>query len=82
MDAKALITLAVIGIVAGFLASILVGGGGLLFYLITGVLGAFVGGFLVNATGMNLRLGHPLANQIAVATIGAIVVILLAHLIA
>ena len=40
MDAKALIVLLAIGLVAGFLASLVVGGGGnLLAYLVSGVVG-------------------------------------------
>ena len=44
LDAKGLAVFLVIGIVAGFLASLVVGGGGLIYYLIIGVIGAFVGG--------------------------------------
>ncbi|MBA4100593.1 MAG: GlsB/YeaQ/YmgE family stress response membrane protein [Hyphomicrobium sp.] len=79
---QSLIVFAVIGIAAGFLASILVGGGGLIRYLVTGVVGAFVGGYLLNALGVNLGIRNPLVSQIATATIGAIVVVLLARLIA
>lgn len=80
-DTRALLVFLAIGLVAGFLASIIVGGGGLVRYLITGVLGAFVGGFLLNALGVNLGIKNPLASQIVTATIGAIVVVLLARLI-
>lgn len=80
-DTRALVVFLAIGLVAGFLASIIVGGGGLIRYLITGVLGAFVGGFLLNALGVNLGIKNPLASQIVTATIGAIVVVLLARLI-
>ena len=81
MDNKALITFLVIGLVAGFLASLVVGGGGLIRYLISGVLGSFVGGFLLNAAGINLGIKNQLASQIVTSTIGAIVVVLLARLI-
>ncbi|MBR2536341.1 MAG: GlsB/YeaQ/YmgE family stress response membrane protein [Hyphomicrobium sp.] len=83
MDAKtqALLVLAAIGIIAGFLASILVGGGGLVQYLLSGVIGAFVGSYLLNALGVNLGIKNELAAQIVTATIGAIVVVLLARLI-
>lgn len=82
IDNKALVVLLLIGVVAGFLASLLVGGGGLIRYMITGVIGAFVGGFLLNALGVNLGIRNALLSQIATATIGAIVVVLLARLIA
>lgn len=81
-DTRTVVVLAGIGIIAGWLASILVGGGGLIQYLVSGVVGAFVGGFLLNALGINLGIRNPLASQIATATIGAIVVVLLARLIA
>jgi uncharacterized membrane protein YeaQ/YmgE (transglycosylase-associated protein family) len=83
LDPQALIIMAVIGIVAGFLASLLVGGGGgLLRYLILGIVGSFVGGFLLNALNVNLGLGNAMANQVAVSTIGAIVVVILARILA
>lgn len=83
MDEKtrAILVFALIGIVAGFLASFLVGGGGLVQYLLSGVIGAFVGGWLLGALGVNLGINNPLAAQIVTATIGAIVVVLLARLI-
>jgi uncharacterized membrane protein YeaQ/YmgE (transglycosylase-associated protein family) len=80
-DVKALMVFLLIGLVAGFLASIIVGGGGLVRYLMTGVLGAFVGGYLLSALGVNLGIKNPLASQIVTSTIGAIVVVLLARLI-
>ncbi len=79
MDNKALIIFLVIGLVAGFLASFIVGGGGILRYLISGVLGSFVGGFIMNATGINLGISNKLVSQIVTSTIGAIVVVLLAR---
>ena len=84
MDAKTqqLVVFLVIGVAAGFLASLVVGGGGLLRYLITGVIGAFVGGYLLSALGVNLGIKNELVAQIVTATIGAIVVVVLARLIA
>ena len=81
MDNKAIIVFLVIGLVAGFLASFIVGGGGILRYLISGVLGSFVGGYVLNAAGINLGISNKLVSQIATSTIGAIIVVLLARLI-
>ena len=81
MDTRSLLIFLAIGLVAGFLASFIVGGGGMIRYLITGVIGAFVGGFLFQALGINIG-GSPLVNQIVTSTAGAIVVVLLARLIA
>lgn len=82
MDMRAIIVAILIGLVAGWLASVVVGGGGLVRYIITGLIGAFVGSFLLSAAGINLGIGNPLVSQIVTATIGAIVVVLLARLIA
>lgn len=82
MDAKALLIMAVVGIVAGFLASLVAGGGGgLLTYLITGLLGAFVGGFIFSTAGIKLGSLSPLVGQIVTSTVGAIIVIVVARLI-
>ena len=60
-----------------------VGGGprGLLGYLIVGLIGAFVGNFVLNAVGWKPKLGNDLADSIAISAIGAIVVVILAKLI-
>jgi uncharacterized membrane protein YeaQ/YmgE (transglycosylase-associated protein family) len=71
----------VIGVIAGWLASWIVGGSGLLGFLISGVLGAFVGGYLFTT----LRITQPIRNvwlsQIVTATVGAIIVVVIARLI-
>ena len=82
MDARSLIIMAIIGIVAGWLASIVMGGGGLIRYLITGLIGSLVGGVLFSALNINLSIGSPLVTQIIVATVGAIIVIAIARMIA
>ncbi|HMN37810.1 MAG TPA: GlsB/YeaQ/YmgE family stress response membrane protein [Hyphomicrobium sp.] len=78
---RAWVVFVLVGIVAGFLASIVVGGGGLAQYLLSGVIGAFVGGYLLRALGINLGISNPLVSQIATSTIGAIVVVLVARMI-
>ena len=81
------IIMALNGLVAGWLAGMLLGGGGLIRNLFVGIIGAFVGGFLVNA-GL-LTLPEPVmawANmipygpQILISTIGAILVIIIARI--
>ena len=71
-----------IGLVAGWLASLLLGGGGLVRNLIVGVIGAFVGGWLLSVASITLPIGNVLLSQVITATIGAIVVILIARLVA
>jgi uncharacterized membrane protein YeaQ/YmgE (transglycosylase-associated protein family) len=77
-----LVVLALIGIVAGWLASVIVGGGGLLRYLVTGVIGSFVGGYVLGALGIDLGVRNAFVSRIITATIGAIIVVLLARMIA
>ena len=82
VNTQHLIIWAVIGIIAGWLAGLVVGGGCLLRYLITGIIGAFVGGFVFNAAGWKLNLGNEWLEQIVIAAIGAIIVVILARAIA
>jgi uncharacterized membrane protein YeaQ/YmgE (transglycosylase-associated protein family) len=82
MDGKNILIALLMGIVAGWLASFVVGGGGLLRYLITGVIGSFVGSFILNKAGINLGISNEYARDIATATIGAIIVVIAARFIA
>ena len=70
-----------IGLVAGWLAGLLVKGGGFgaIGDIVLGVLGALVGGVLFRAPGASAG-GSPLGS-IVVATIGAVVLILAVRLI-
>ncbi len=81
MDTRAILIFLGIGIVAGFLASLVVGGGGLITYLISGVIGSFVGGYLFSAAKINLGIKNPIVSQIIVSTVGAIIVLIIARLI-
>ena len=76
-----LVVFALIGLVSGYLASVIVGGSGLIRYLVSGVIGAFVGPLLLRALKVDLGIRNALAGQIVTATIGAIVVVILARLI-
>ncbi len=82
VSAEGWVVFLLIGLVAGFLASLIVGGGGLISCLVSGVIGAFVGGFLFSWFGISLGIQSPLVVEIIHATVGAIVVVLLARLIA
>lgn len=71
------------GLIAGWLAGLLLGGGGLIRNLIVGVFGAILGGAMVQMGLLNLPFDlGPWGNQIAVSTIGAIIVVVLARIIA
>jgi uncharacterized membrane protein YeaQ/YmgE (transglycosylase-associated protein family) len=82
VDITALLIFLVIGLVAGWLASLVLGGGGLVRNLIVGVIGAFVGGWLLSLANISLPVGNALVSQVITATIGTIVVIILARVIA
>ena len=82
MDARSILIFLGIGLLAGFLASLIVGGGGLIAYLVSGGIGSFVGGYIFSALNINLGIRNELVRQIITSTVGAIVVVLLARLIA
>ena len=81
MTAETLLLWLVVGLVAGWLASAVVGGGmGLLGDIVVGIVGAFLGGFIFRG----LHIGtpfHGLASTIFVAFVGAVVLLLLLRLI-
>jgi len=79
---RALLMFVGIGLVAGLLASLVVGGGGLITYLVSGLIGSLVGGYLFSALRIELGISNPLVRQIVTSTVGAIIVVLLARLIA
>ena len=72
----------VLGLVAGFIASKLVNrsGGSLVLDLVLGIVGAVVGGFVFNQFGSAGVTGFNLYSLL-VATIGAVVVLFIYHLV-
>jgi len=70
-----------VGLIAGWLAGMLVKGGGfgVVGDMVVGVLGALLGGFLLTKFGVSS--GGGLIGSIIVATIGAIILILILRLI-
>jgi uncharacterized membrane protein YeaQ/YmgE (transglycosylase-associated protein family) len=82
MNAQQIIIVVVVGIVAGWLASLLVGGpSSIIGYLVTGIIGAFVGGWVFSAAGWKLNIGNELVESIITSAIGAIIVVILARII-
>jgi uncharacterized membrane protein YeaQ/YmgE (transglycosylase-associated protein family) len=83
MDVMSILAWIVLGVVAGFIASKLVNksGGGLVFDLILGIVGAVVGGFLFNQFGAGGVSGLNLYSLL-VAVVGAVVVLLIYHAVA
>ncbi|MGO4703869.1 GlsB/YeaQ/YmgE family stress response membrane protein [Dyella sp. 2RAB6] len=70
----------VIGAVAGWLAGVVMKGGGfgLLVDIVVGIVGAFVGGWLSGVLGISL--GGGLVASIVTATLGAIVLLFVVRL--
>ncbi len=77
-----LLTLIIVGLVAGLLASFAVGGVGygLLGDIVIGIIGAFVGSWLFSALGVAVPFGG-LGGTIFVAFIGAVVLLLILRVI-
>jgi uncharacterized membrane protein YeaQ/YmgE (transglycosylase-associated protein family) len=76
-----ILTWLIVGLVAGVLASMVVGGGfGILGDIVVGIIGAFVGGWLFRQMGWHSPFGG-LVGTIFVALIGAIVLLLILRLI-
>jgi uncharacterized membrane protein YeaQ/YmgE (transglycosylase-associated protein family) len=78
------IVMALNGLIAGWIAGLILGGGGLLRNMFVGIIGAYIGGAMVRANLLNLPFttGSEFGDQVVVSTIGAIVIVILARIIA
>ena len=81
MDTHGIIMWLIIGAIAGWLAGILVKGGGygLIGDVVVGIVGAFIGGWLAGVLGLNI--GGGLIASIITATVGAILLIVILRMI-
>jgi len=77
-----LLTWLVVGLVAGLLASLVMGGTGLglLGDIVIGILGAFVGGWIFRTMGIHVPFSG-LGGTIFVAFIGAVILLLIIRLV-
>ena len=77
-----LLTWIIVGLIAGVLASLVMGGTGygIIGDIIIGIIGAFVGGWLFGVLGVTSPLGG-LPGTILVAFVGAVVLLFLLRLI-
>ncbi len=72
-----LLTWIIVGLVAGVLASLVVGGGfGIIADIVIGIVGAFIGAWLFRALGVSSPFGG-MAGVIFVAFVGACVLLLI-----
>ena len=83
MSGDSLLIFIVVGIVAGWLAGVIVRGYGLglVGNLVVGVVGAFLAGWLLPRLGVAFSVGNALVTEICYATIGAVVLLLLVGLV-
>ena len=79
---QALLVWAIVGLAAGWLASLFLGGKGLVRYVIIGMIGSIVGGYLFSALGIDLPIANHWIRDILVAAAGAAIVIIVARFIA
>ncbi len=85
MDYMPLVMMGIMGLIAGWIANQLVNGGkgDLASNIVTGVIGAFVGGYIQRYAKLDLmKLGNPLLEELAVAVMGAVAVIIVARIVA
>jgi uncharacterized membrane protein YeaQ/YmgE (transglycosylase-associated protein family) len=82
LSTNSLLIILFVGIVAGWLAGKIVDGGGfgLLGDLVVGVIGAFIGNWLL--PNLNIHLGAGIVAQIANATIGAMLLLVIIRVLA
>jgi uncharacterized membrane protein YeaQ/YmgE (transglycosylase-associated protein family) len=71
----------VVGLIAGWLAGVVVKGGGfgVIGDIVVGIIGAFIGGFVLSALGIGGGAG--LIGSIVVAFIGAVILIVIVRLV-
>ncbi|HKM62548.1 MAG TPA: GlsB/YeaQ/YmgE family stress response membrane protein [Acidisphaera sp.] len=81
MSAESLLIILLVGLVAGWLAGVIVQGTGLgiIGDLVVGIVGAFIGGWLLPRVGIHLGVG--IVAAIVNATIGAVVLLLAIRLV-
>ena len=83
MSVTDVVVFIVVGLIAGFLASRLVfgKGRGWLFDIIIGIVGAFIGGWLAGLLHISINIGIPFLNQIIIAFVGAVILLLVWRLV-
>jgi uncharacterized membrane protein YeaQ/YmgE (transglycosylase-associated protein family) len=82
MEGQSILVWIVVGLIAGYLASLVVGGVGLglIGDIIIGVVGAFIGGWLFTTLAVNVPL-EGLPGQVLVAFVGAVVLLFIIRLV-
>jgi uncharacterized membrane protein YeaQ/YmgE (transglycosylase-associated protein family) len=81
-ELQSLLIFLLTGLVAGWIASLVLGGGGLLRNLVVGVIGALVGGYVLKFANVTLPIGNVWVSDLVTAVIGAVIVIVIARIVA
>ncbi|MGE6781062.1 GlsB/YeaQ/YmgE family stress response membrane protein [Ensifer adhaerens] len=81
MGIESILVFLIVGAVAGWLAGLIVKGGGfgLVGNMVVGIIGAFIAGFLFPAIGISLGTG--IFSAILHATIGAVILLVLIRIV-
>jgi uncharacterized membrane protein YeaQ/YmgE (transglycosylase-associated protein family) len=81
LDAGSIITILIVGLIAGWIAGLIMRGGGfgIIGNLIVGVLGAIVGYFIFDA--LDITLGTGIIGAILTSSIGAIILLFIIGLV-
>jgi len=82
MSNESTLMIVVIGGVAGWLAGLVLRGTGygIIGDIVVGLIGAFIGNWLVRALHVSIDLGSPVANRILVSVVGAVLLMLIVGL--
>jgi uncharacterized membrane protein YeaQ/YmgE (transglycosylase-associated protein family) len=77
MEPQSIVIWLLVGAIAGFLAGLIMEGGGfgLIGNIIVGILGAIVAGYLFPRLGISIPVADPLIRSIIVSTIGAVILL-------
>ena len=79
MTLENIVVYLVVGLIAGFLASRVVMGKGRGWFwdIIIGILGAIIGGWLAGVLHVSINIGPSIVNQIIIAFVGAVILLLI-----
>jgi uncharacterized membrane protein YeaQ/YmgE (transglycosylase-associated protein family) len=77
LTSDSLLVMLLVGVVAGWLAGLVMRGSGygIIGDVIIGLLGAFVGSFMLQTLKVSVHVGHPMLDKAIVAFIGAVVLL-------
>jgi uncharacterized membrane protein YeaQ/YmgE (transglycosylase-associated protein family) len=83
MDGQSIIIILLLGALAGWLAGLVFQGGGLglLGNIIVGIIGGFIGYWLLPKLGLNINTGTSWLDYVLTAAIGALVLLMIINLI-